>query len=169
MVRPFKYFLLLLSCSLLPTLALASLPKNSQADRILVEKAERRMTLFHGKKVLKTYRISLGKEPVGAKQEQGDHKTPEGNYLIDARNANSNYHLALHVSYPAPRDLEQAQARGVSPGGSIMIHGLPNSMPDFGSLQRLVDWTDGCIAVSNTEMDEIWNLVPTGTPIEIRP
>ncbi len=169
MIRPFRCFFLFLCCGFLPTPAQASLPKNPQADRIVVEKAERRMTLFHGKKVLKTYRISLGKEPLGPKQQQGDHKTPEGNYVIDARNPNSNYHLALHVSYPSPRDLEQAQARGVSAGGSIMIHGLPNALPDFGSFQHLYDWTDGCIAVSNAEMDEIWNLVPTGTPIEIRP
>ncbi|MFO1462869.1 MAG: L,D-transpeptidase family protein [bacterium] len=162
-------FLLFLLVLVAPLAALAKRPVRPKVDKIVVEKAERRMTLYQGNKVVKTYQVSLGKEPIGAKQEQGDHKTPEGHYSIDARNPNSNYHRALHISYPSARDREAAQARGVSPGGSVMIHGLPNSLPDFGAVHRLYDWTDGCIAVTNAEIEEIWDLVPNGTPIEILP
>lgn len=159
--------LTLLLCAPLPVFA--KKPAKPKVDKILVEKADRRMTLFQGEKVVKVYKVSLGSEPVGPKQFQGDHKTPEGKYTIDARNANSHYHRALHVSYPSARDRQRASRLGLSAGGSIMIHGLPNGMPDLGPLQRAYDWTDGCIAVGNAEIDEIWGLVPTGTPIEIRP
>ena len=161
--------LLLLLLAVFPLSAAAKKPEKHFADKILVEKAERRMTLYRKDKALKTYKVSLGKEPVGAKREQGDHKTPEGRYKIDARNSKSSYHLALHISYPAPRDIEAAQDRGVKPGGAIMIHGLPNGLSDFGTAHRLYDWTDGCIAVTNAEIEEIWELVPDGTPIEILP
>ncbi|HCU24137.1 MAG TPA: hypothetical protein DF383_03890 [Deltaproteobacteria bacterium] len=141
-----------------------------QADKILVEKAARKLTLFQKGKVLKNYDISLGQEPVGAKQQEGDGKTPEGSYVIDYRNPNSAFHLSLHISYPNARDQKQARARGVSPGGQIMIHGLPNGTPSLlGNPQRLFDWTNGCIAVNNSEIEEIWKRVPNGTPIEIRP
>ena len=159
--------LVFLLCLPLPVLAKKA-PKPS-VDKILVEKADRRMTLFQGDKAIKVYKVSLGGEPVGPKQVQGDHKTPEGNYTIDARNQNSHYHRSLHVSYPNVRDQRWASQQGLSPGGSIMIHGLPNGMPDLGPLQRAYDWTDGCIAVGNAEIEEIWGLVPNGTPIEIRP
>lgn len=119
--------------------------------------------------VLKTYKIALGSNSVGPKTRQGDHRTPEGVYRIDSRNAHSRYHLALHVSYPSKEDLARAQKLGVSPGGDIMIHGLPDAYAYLGALHTKYDWTDGCIAVSNPEIEEIWKLVPIGTPIEIKP
>ena len=111
----------------------------------------------------------MGGDPVGAKTQHGDHKTPEGGYVLDRRNANSKFHRALHISYPNAKDREQARKRGVAPGGDIMLHGLPNGYGAIGGAHRLKDWTDGCIAVTNEEIEEIWRLVPDGTPIEISP
>lgn len=140
-----------------------------QADHILIVKSTRTMTLMRGSKILKTYKVALGTVPVGPKQKQGDHKTPEGNYAIDARNSNSQFHLALHISYPKAEDRERAGKMGVSPGGDIMIHGLAPQFAFLGALHRQTDWTDGCIAVTNSEIEEIWKLVPVGTTVEIRP
>jgi murein L,D-transpeptidase YafK len=139
------------------------------ADRIVVLKSKRTMVLYHGDTLLKTYRIALGGRPLGPKTRQGDHKTPEGTYRIDSRNSRSNYHLSLHISYPNDRDRANARKAGVSPGGDIMIHGLPDRYAYVGSLHTQTDWTDGCIAVTNSEIEEIWKLVPIGTPVEIRP
>jgi len=139
------------------------------ADRILVYKSQRKMELLRDGQVLKTYRIALGPNAVGPKTRQGDHRTPEGIYRIDAKNAHSRFHLALHISYPDAKDRERARQLGVNPGGDIMIHGLPDRYAYLGSLQSKYDWTDGCIAVSNPEIEEIWNLVPVGTTVEIRP
>ncbi|HEX5033059.1 MAG TPA: L,D-transpeptidase family protein [bacterium] len=143
-------------------------PPKPKADRILIEKAARKMTLFQGDETLKTYRISLGREPIGPKQEEGDGKTPEGRYTIDGRNSKSSFHLSLRISYPNAADRRQAAERGVKPGGQIMIHGLSNGMPDF-SGGILSDWTDGCVAVGNAEIEEIWKLVPNGASVEILP
>jgi murein L,D-transpeptidase YafK len=140
-----------------------------QADRIIVYKTRRLLELHSGRKVIKSYRVALGPNSVGPKTRQGDHRTPEGLYRIDSKNGKSRFHLALHVSYPNDRDREQARKLGVSPGGDIMIHGLPDSYAYLGSLQSKYDWTDGCIAVSNAEIEEIWKLVPVGTPVEINP
>ena len=140
-----------------------------KADRIVVYKALRQMQLLHGNEVLRTYHVALGRKPYGQKTEAGDGRTPEGRYFIDRRNMFSDYHLALHISYPDTNDIRRAAALGVEPGGSIMIHGLPNGMGSIGSAHRLRDWTAGCIAVTDSEIDEIWKLVPTGTPVEIRP
>jgi len=170
MRRKFKSLILAFLVGVLPLSAAAKKSeKPTSADRIVIEKNARRMTLYHSNEVLKTYRVSLGREPVGAKEKQGDHKTPEGHYVIDGRNPNSAYHLSLHISYPNSSQTESAQEQGLSPGGQIMIHGLPNGVPDLGPLQRLYDWTDGCVAVTNSEIDEIWNLVPDGTPVDILP
>lgn len=139
------------------------------ADGVLIEKAARRLTLLQHGRVLKTYRVSLGRQPRGPKQQEGDHRTPEGQYVIDGRSADSRFHLALHLSYPNPRDIAQATSRGVSPGGDIMIHGIRNGFGWVGPLQRLVDWTQGCIAVTNAEIEEIWRVVPNGAEVEIRP
>jgi murein L,D-transpeptidase YafK len=140
-----------------------------QADHILIVKSTRTMTLTRGNKVLKTYKVALGTVPVGPKQKQGDHKTPEGNYVINAKNSHSQFHLALHISYPKAEDRERAQKMGVSPGGDIMIHGLAPQFAFLGALHRQTDWTDGCVAVTNPEIEEIWKLVPVGTTVEIRP
>lgn len=140
-----------------------------QADRIVVYKARRTMELYHAGKLIKSYKIALGPNSVGPKTRQGDHRTPEGVYRIDSRNAHSRFHLSLHVSYPDAKDRERARRLGVNPGGDIMIHGLPDQYAFLGSLQSKYDWTDGCIAVSNAEIEEIWKLVPVGTEIEIKP
>jgi murein L,D-transpeptidase YafK len=140
----------------------AMVPASQHADRIHVDKSERRMQLLRGGKVLRTYRILLGDAPVGHKRQQGDEKTPEGDYRISGRNPNSRFHLSLRVSYPNDADRKQARKRGVDPGGDIMIHGGNSVLYPF-------DWTDGCIAVSNKEIEEIWSLVPTGIPIRIDP
>ena len=139
-------------------------------DKVVVFKSERIMQLRSGEHVVREYAISLGDRPVGHKEKEGDEKTPEGDYIIDYRNPNSSYHLSLHISYPNEMDKQAAKAKGVSPGGMIMIHGLPNK---FGWLPRLFegrDWTDGCIAVNDNEaMEEIWEMVANGTPITINP
>jgi len=138
-------------------------------DKVLVEKSERRMTLLHDGSTVKTYRVSLGREPVGDKERQGDGRTPEGTYRIDRRNAASQYHLSLHIAYPDEVHRARARKLGVSPGGDIFIHGLPNGFAWTGRAQHFTDWTAGCIAVGNDEIEEIWKLVSDGTPIEIRP
>jgi tetratricopeptide (TPR) repeat protein len=143
--------------------------ENGRADRILIEKAARRLTLFSKGEVLKTYKIALGGNPVGAKERQGDNKTPEGTYIIDARNRGSSYHLSLHVSYPNEGDKKRARELGVSPGGDIMIHGIKNGYGWVGDAHAEVDWTKGCIAVTDEEIEEIHKLAPLGTTVEIRP
>jgi len=127
------------------------------------------MTLFHGDRVLRTYKVALGTVPVGPKRIEGDHKTPEGIYTIDSKNAQSQFHLSLHISYPAALDRDRARRLHARPGGAIMIHGLAPSFAYLGALHRQTDWTDGCVAVTNAEIEEIWNLVPVGTRVEIRP
>ncbi|MBT0652038.1 L,D-transpeptidase family protein [Geobacter luticola] len=143
--------------------------RKGTADKILVEKQARRLTLMSKGEVLKTYRIALGGNPVGPKERQGDNKTPEGIYSIDARNKDSRYHLSLHVSYPNERDRKRARELGVSPGGDIMIHGIKNGFSWVGDAHAGVDWTQGCIAVTDEEIEEIGTLAPNGTTVEIRP
>ena len=140
-----------------------------KADRIVVHKSERAMTLFRDDKVLKAYKVALSTDSVGPKEREGDHKVPEGLYVVDAKNAHSKFHLALHISFPNAADRERARKLGVKPGGNIEIHGLGPNFGWVGSLHRQVDWTDGCIAVTNSEIEEIWPLVPVGTPVEILP
>lgn len=142
---------------------------NERADKIIVFKSIRELQLLRGDKVLRTYKIALGGTPVGPKQRQGDHKTPEGIYTVAGRNAKSSYHRALRVSYPNEQDRARAAKLGVAPGGDIMIHGLPNGYGWIGRGHLAKDWTDGCIAVTDQEIEEIWRLVPDGTRIEIRP
>lgn len=145
------------------------LPPGTRADLIEVRKGERRLTLWRDGAVLRTYDIALGREPVGAKAREGDLRTPEGDYRINWRNPNSGYHLSLHISYPDAADRARAAAGGFSPGGAIMIHGLRNGLGWIGRLHRLRDWTAGCIALTNAELDELWRVVPDGTRIRIRP
>ena len=127
------------------------------------------MSIFRDGKSLKTYRVALGGNPIGAKEQEGDMKTPEGVYMIDYRNPNSDYHLALHVSYPSDEDNTRAAQRGVNAGFDIMIHGLPNGHGWIGAFHRWKDWTAGCIALTDEEIEELWRVTPDGTPIEIRP
>lgn len=138
-----------------------------QADLVLVDKSERTLVLYAVGQPVRTYRgVQLGDAPEGHKRFQGDERTPEGRYTLDYRNPASAYHLSLHLSYPAPVDRAYAAGYGRSPGGDIFIHGQPNWLP-MGRLPG--DWTDGCIALTNAEIEELWRLVPDGTPIEIRP
>lgn len=143
--------------------------QQEKATRIIVLKKEHKMELLAGESVIKTYTVAIGRGGLAPKQKQGDHLTPEGLYEIDSRNKDSRFYRALHVSYPSEADRERARKLGVAPGGDIMIHGIRNGLGWLGSMHRMVDWTDGCIAVTDGEMDEIWNLVPNGTPVEIRP
>ncbi len=145
------------------------LPQGVKADKILIDKSERKLTLLRQNKVLKTYHVSLGDNPLGHKMQEGDERTPEGRYKIDWRNPKSCCHLSLHISYPNAEDKKRAKKLGVSPGGNIMIHGLVNGQGWLGRWHLLSDWTDGCIAVTNEEMREIWNVVPNGTTIDISP
>ncbi len=143
--------------------------KPFHADKILVEKSQRRLTLLWHGTAVKSYRVALGRAPVERKQCEGDDRTPEGVYRIDSRNAGSAYHRALHVSYPNVADIAAARSRGCAPGGAIMIHGIRNGFGWIGSLHTRRDWTKGCIAVTDTEIEEIWSAVPNGTAVEIRP
>ena len=143
--------------------------RNGSVDRIVIEKKARRLMLISGGEVLKTYRIALGGDPIGPKERQGDNKTPEGTYLIDTRNRDSRYHLSLHISYPNDKDRKRARELGVSPGGNIMIHGIKNGFSWVGGAQAEADWTKGCIAVTDEEIEEIDKLAPNGTVVEIRP
>jgi murein L,D-transpeptidase YafK len=140
-----------------------------QADQIIVEKSRHTMSLLNQGRVIRTYRVALGRGGSGPKQEAGDNKVPEGQYRIAGRNPHSSFYRALKVGYPTPRQALIARQHGVDPGGEIMIHGIRNGLGWVGPLQRAVDWTKGCIAVTDPEMDEIWNLVPDGTKIEILP
>jgi murein L,D-transpeptidase YafK len=147
----------------------AQTPNPTKADSILILKKDHVMELLGGGKVIRTYKVALGRGGLAPKQREGDGRTPEGHYIIDEKNAASRYHKALHISYPNAGDRRRAEKSGVSPGGAIMIHGLPNGMGWLGALHRLYDWTLGCVAVTDAEIDEIWNMVPVGTPVEIRP
>lgn len=138
-------------------------------DLVRVFKAERRMELVDDGKAIRGYAIALGANPVGHKQREGDERTPEGRYVLDWRNSGSAFHKSIHISYPDAADRAAAAARGESPGGDIMIHGQANGWGWWGFLLQTVDWTNGCIAVTDAEIDEIWALVPDGTPIEIKP
>jgi len=140
-----------------------------QADLVQVDKSARTLTLMRGADIIKTYQISLGPAPGGHKSREGDGRTPEGRYSIDSRNSRSRFHLALHISYPNAEDRIVAQRLGVPPGGDIMIHGLPNGLSWLDKLHLRRDWTDGCVAVTNAEVEEIWAHVATGTTIVIRP
>jgi len=139
------------------------------AERIVVEKAERRMHLIRNGEPFRTFEIALGIRPFGDKEYEGDFKTPEGVYSLDTRNPQSEFFLSIHVSYPNVDDVRQARSKGLQPGGAIMIHGQPNEPTRSEAYYRTQDWTNGCIAVSNSDMIDIWLMTPDNTPIEIRP
>ena len=147
----------------------APLPADTVADRIQIRKAARELTLYASGQVLRTYGVALGNTPSGAKALEGDGRTPEGRYFISGRNPASKYHLALRVSYPNAADRARAAKLGKSPGGDIMIHGLPNGYGFIGAAHRLRDWTIGCVAVTDEEIEEIWRVVPDGCVVDIEP
>jgi murein L,D-transpeptidase YafK len=142
---------------------------NDEPDRIVVVKSERKLMLMHGETVLRSMNIALGLMPRGPKRQEGDFRTPEGQYVIEAKNPDSDYFLSLKVSYPNASDLATARRLGVDPGGQIMIHGLPNEPKYDEATYKALDWTDGCIAVSNSDMVDLWRLTTVSMPIEIRP
>lgn len=163
------FALLCLSVALTGHASTAPMPDGKTVDKVLVVKSERTLHLISRGDTLKSYRMSLGKKPDGAKQREGDLRTPEGFYWIDWRKTSDKYNLSMHISYPNARDQAQARAQGVSPGGMIMIHGTPldEEYPEW--FFHTLDWTEGCIAMKNADMREIWSLVKDGTLIEIRP
>jgi len=140
-----------------------------QADRVVVDKSARELYLLQGGEIFRTFNIALGIRPVGDKQHEGDFKTPEGQYTLDTRNPNSDYFLSIHVSYPSAKDRRDANAMGVNPGGAIMIHGQPNEPTHSETYYRTQDWTEGCIALSNSDMIDVWLMTGENTAIEIRP
>lgn len=153
----------------LPQPAAATASGIPSADRIVVHKGERRLYLMSGDDVLRTYKIALGLNPVGHKERSGDFRTPEGKYRLTRRNPRSDFFLSIQVSYPNEDDLRRAKRNGWDAGGSIMIHGLPNQLKHAPSYYETRDWTDGCIAVSNAEIVEIWLMINDNAPIEILP
>lgn len=165
-----QYFLLLLFCLCLPLSAAASLVSpDGPADKVIVEKAKRRLLLLKKGEIIRVYKIALGPHPIGHKVQEGDGRTPEGKYVISGRNPKSAYHLSLRISYPNAQDKAYAAKLGVSPGGDIMIHGLPNMISKVKAAKLLrKDWTAGCLAVTDEEIEEIWKLVPDGTEIELK-
>jgi murein L,D-transpeptidase YafK len=159
-------FLLLLATSDAQRRHISAVPK---ADRVLVLKHDHILRLLRDGQVVKEYKVALGGSSLGPKTQQGDHKTPEGIYVLDSRNAKSQFYKSLHISYPTPAQRTAARKRGVSPGGDVFVHGLPAHYRSVGAAHRLYDWTDGCIALTDEEIDEIWLAAADGTPIEIRP
>lgn len=152
-----------------PRISEAEVARKTTADKVVIDKSTREITLYSGVTPIRNYRVAFGAQPVGRKLCRGDNRTPEGDYVITGRNSASRYHLSLRISYPNIEDRKRSRAAGCDPGGDIMIHGLPNGtgwMADF-YLNR--DWTLGCIAVTDAEIEEIWELVPNGTPIQIIP
>ena len=155
----------LLTMSLLPTVA----NEFPVADFVLVEKGDRELHLMRDGAIFRTFDIALGIQPRGDKQQEGDFRTPEGRYILDSRNPHSEYFLSIHVSYPNQQDRSEARAMGVDPGGAIMIHGQPNTPTRSEAYYRTQDWTNGCIALSNSDMIDMWLMTGENTPIEIRP
>ena len=168
-LRPLSFLLFLFATLPAEAQPPAPVAEAQRADRVVVQKAERRLILFRGDTELTAYDVALGRNPNGHKQREGDGRTPEGRYRIDWRNPQSRYHLSLHISYPAPADRARAAERGEDPGGMIMIHGLPNGLGALGAAGLVHDWTEGCIAVTNEAIRDIWRRVADGTPIEILP
>ncbi len=150
-------------------LAPPAVADTGRVDRVVIDKSDRRLTLLRGDEPVKSYPVALGGAPKGAKIFEGDQRTPEGTYTIDFRNADSAFHRALRISYPSEADRMRALEAGLDPGGQIMIHGLKNGQGWLGERHLADDWTDGCIAVTNGQIEEIWSLVDLGTPVEIRP
>lgn len=145
------------------------LDKSVRIDKIVVEKSNRRLIVYSGSKLIKSYKISLGENPVGDKEYEGDKRTPEGLYFIIDKNPNSGYHKNLGISFPSSEDINQARLLGKRPGGEIKIHGLKNGYGWIGRMHLLKDWTAGCIALTNQEIDELYDAIQIGTPIEIMP
>ncbi|MEN7343446.1 MAG: L,D-transpeptidase family protein [Pseudomonadota bacterium] len=169
-VRPFsmvrRWFITAVLMTFSPQAFSADLPV---ADFVRVDKSDRTLTLYRGDEVLRQFPVALGFEPIGDKEQEGDNKTPEGRYRLDHRNTESNFFLSIRISYPSADDVASARSRGVKPGGQIMIHGQPNEPKYSTGYYASTDWTNGCIAVSNLAMIDIWLMTEVDTPIEIVP
>jgi murein L,D-transpeptidase YafK len=157
--------LILVFFLLLPSTAIAV----EKADMVLVKKSESNLYLMKNRKIIKEYNVAFGANPNGHKQQEGDERTPEGKYILDYKKSDSSFYKSIHISYPNEQDKIRAKEAGVDPGGLIMIHGQKNGLGFLGFITQRLNWTDGCIAVTNSEMDEIWQAVDVGTPIEIKP
>jgi len=140
-----------------------------KADKVLIEKVKKKLFLLYKGKIYRSFHVVFGADPKGRKEKQGDERTPEGNYTLDYKNSHSKFYKSIHISYPNKKDLERARKHGADPGGAIMIHGQKNGFEWLSFVTQYFNWTDGCIAVKNKEMNEIWKAVKPGTPIEIRP
>jgi len=149
--------------------ASSSLGAAEKADHVVIVKSTKTLTLYKGEHVLGTYTVAFGAKPVGPKQQEGDERTPEGHYMLDFKKADSAFHKAIHISYPNPQDIENAHKLGVSPGGAIMVHGQSNHARWPSYIAQLFNWTNGCVALTNEDMDAVWQAVDAGTPIEIKP
>ena len=147
----------------------SELASTVHVDRVVVRKSARLLELYDGAQLVRRYEVSLGQNPVGHKGQEGDGRTPEGQYVLDYRKADSSFHRALHISYPNSADFTHSGQMGVDPGGLVMIHGIRNGLGWVGRLHTLVDWTDGCVAVTDRDIEEIWRVVPDKTPILIEP
>ncbi len=157
-----------LICDDTPTIDMSQFSEKI-VDTVLINKSKRRMYLLSNGEKIKSYKVALGGNPVGHKVKEGDEKTPEGNYFLDYKKEDSAFYRAIHISYPNDQDVARAAELGVEPGGFIMIHGQRNGLGWVSAVSQFFDWTKGCIAVTNAEMDEIWKLVEVGTPIELKP
>jgi murein L,D-transpeptidase YafK len=160
---------LLITCLVMSALAQPSLAESGLADQVIVKKSERKLYLMNGDEVLQAFDIALGLVPEGHKTREGDFRTPEGDYRLTRRRINSDYFMAIQISYPNQKDVSRAASNGVSPGNYIMIHGQPDEPKNSPSYYKKFDWTDGCIAVSNAAMVDIWQLTSSNTPITILP
>nr|WP_276899689.1 L,D-transpeptidase family protein [Pedobacter kyonggii] len=165
----FTILLLVIAATIYNLYPEQKLPSNTEIDYIIVKKSNRQLLAYSKQKLIKTYQISLGDSPVGHKEFEGDEKTPEGVYVINAKNPNSSYHKNLGVSYPNKKDIAKAKLLSKDPGGDIKIHGIRNNLGFIGKFQRFFDWTNGCMALTNNEVDELFYAVNIGTKIEIRP
>lgn len=152
-------------------LVMASALSNAieKADRVVVVKSSNTLSLYRGQKLIRSFPVVFGANPIGHKQQEGDERTPEGNYTLDFKKADSAFYKAIHISYPNAQDVEAARKRGVSPGGSVMIHGQKNRLGWASFISQHFNWTNGCIALTNEEMELVWQAVDAGTPIEVKP
>jgi murein L,D-transpeptidase YafK len=168
-VKPMKVVVKIIAVVFVLLLYAGAAHSEQTADMVIVEKSESRLYLMRDGKAFASFHVVFGSNPKGHKQQKGDERTPEGKYVLGYKNAGSAFYKSIHISYPNAKDRKEARKHGVDPGGDIMIHGQKNGFEGLSFLIQRFNWTNGCIALSNTDMDSVWNAVPPGTPIEIRP
>jgi murein L,D-transpeptidase YafK len=164
-----KFMVKIIATTIVVLLYLGTAHSEQTADLVLVEKSKSRLYLMREGEAFASFRVAFGSNPKGHKQEQGDGRTPEGRYILDYKNAGSAFYKSIHISYPNAKDRQEARKRGVDPGGDIMIHGQKNGYGRLSILVQRFNWTNGCIALSDRDMDAVWDAVKPGTPIEIKP